>query len=1180
MRLKKVQIFGFKTFADRTEFDIDADLTAVVGPNGCGKSNIVDAILWGLGETKASHIRAKTQEDVIFAGSNRRRKLGYCEVTLVFDNEDGSLPIDTPEVAVTRKLNRGGESDYRINGRACRLRDVNDLLADSGMGRAGYAIVGQQEIDQALAASPQQRRDWIDEAAGVMRYRNRRVEALRRLEAADDHLARVYDILKEIESQRRPLEREAEAARKYKQVRSSLREMESGLLIQEVADAVAKLDDLDEKLRSAARIAQEETANTEKYEREASLLTDQIAETDDRIESLRQAHHAAQTAFEHASAAVQVAISKLEGLDALETTLTDEAEAGHERVQLAESDLAKAKEEESAEATSLENLRTELSGADDEARKLTHELRVSEAALLAVREKATHNQRLAMEEAHRLERIGAIEQEIAGIESAMPDLREAVADAEASFNKLDELVQSARASGHTTEQQLHDLRKQEEEHASVVRKLLSQIAVLDGRRRGIQDTIGAHEGLTQGAKAVLEAVESGELKGSFTPVGEAVDADKRFALAIDTALGSSSNDLIVRDEIVAKAGIAYLKENRLGRATFQPVTLVNVPPATDDLRSVLLMGGVVGVASELVECDERHRPVIDSLLARVVVVQDLDTSLRLAKTTGWKRLVTLDGEIVHSSGAVTGGRYEHATGIVQRRAEFDEVERTIKDLEKQAATEEKAHAEIDKRRAALSKESEAARESLSRHATEHEEARIWLVNLQHELQATERAQEKLEGERAALLAAEKRALEHVDERAAEERRDALLKQLAARSADADLAGQRLRDAEGRSLQATSRRIEAERRYGLLTQSESERGRKADTLGPERARYAAQIERSKLEKAEAEGTVQRLQGELDAATAKKRELIEQNIALSEKSKESQKNARAMSDVAHNAEIQRTRVDSKRTNAAQRLLEEYGYSQEDAIKLAPETTVPEDAAKLVPVLRKELKEMGDVNLGAVEAFERLTERFDELSSQVNDIVAGKGEIMESVAELDRLTKDRFEDTFARLQVAFGEMFVKMFGGGEGQIDLLDLKNVLDSGVEISVTVPGKKRQRLELLSGGERALSATAFLFALLKVKPSPLVILDEVDAPLDGRNVERFVGVVREFSKSSQFILITHNPVTMEEADIWFGVTMQEPGVSTLVPVRVPDRSVIQHVAQEVQASNGQPVVLEGVLAKN
>lgn len=1175
MRLKRVHIFGFKTFADKTVFDIDADLTAVVGPNGCGKSNIVDAILWGLGESKASHIRAKLTQDVIFSGSQRRRKLGYCEVTLIFDNEDGSLPIDTPEVSVTRRVTRSGESDYKINGRTCRLRDVTDLLADSGLGRTGYAIVGQSEIDQALAASPEQRRNWIDEAAGVMRYRNRRVEALRRLESADEHLARVNDILKEIESQRKPLEKEAETARNYKQIRATLRELESGLLITEIAETVKKLDELDEKLVGAMKTAEAEATRSEELEHEAREITEESARIEDVMEAVRSKHRDAQSAFEQASAALQVAQSKLEALDTLESTLAGESEAGVERIQESETALLTATKEEEEDRASLESLRIELSGADQEARALTHELREIEGELFKARQIVSDNQKIELEEAHRIERLAAISAEIRGIKEALPDLRSAIEEASKALSLAEKSAASTKGSYTSAEKELHELRQQEESHAGEARKIMSKIAVLEGRRSGVQATLEAHEGLTQGARAVLDAVKSGELHGEFVTVGEAVTVGEEYALAIDTALGSSSNDLIVADESRATEAIALLKQNRLGRATFQPVTLVTSPPQGSDIKAVLKENGVIGLASQVVECADEHRPVIDSLLGRVVLVKDLETGLRLAKTTGWKRLVSIDGEVIHAFGGVTGGRSAStATGVVQRKAELGKIEKEIESLGSALTKEERRIAEIEKKRLALTEKLESARETLAHQSVEVEEAKGWHLGLHHEIQATERAAEKLESEKTQLESFAGTTVTPIDERGIEEKRDSVLRKLAAKTADTEQAGQRLREAESRVQQATARRIDAQRRFENLTLSEQQRVERSENLVPERARLSELAAQHAREQDSLHKGVTELQAQIDELTRKKRELIEKNLSVTEDAKTAQKTSRSMSELAHNTEIQKTRLDAKRIASVQRLLEEYGINQEEALEAAPTTEVPEDAPKLVPSLRRQLKEMGDVNLGAVEAFERLTERFDDLNNQMQDILAGKAEIMESISELDRLTSDRFVATFESLQVAFGEMFVKMFGGGEGVISLIDEKNVLDSGVDIQVTVPGKKRQRLELLSGGERALSATAFLFALLKIKPSPLVILDEVDAPLDGRNVERFVGVVREFCEKSQFIVITHNAVTMEEADAWFGVTMQEPGVSTLVPVRVPSKKMIEHVA--VAPAGGSPSPAEPV----
>ncbi|MCH7944664.1 MAG: AAA family ATPase, partial [Armatimonadetes bacterium] len=865
---------------------------------------------------------------------------------------------------------------------------------------------------------------------------------------------------------------------------------------------------------------------------------------------------------------LQVAQSKLENLELLESTMNVEAVAGQERVAQADEDLQKAMAEEQSEAKALDQLRAELSGADEEARKLTHELRSADTQLHKHRGLAAQSQRIELEAEHRRSRIESIDEEVRGIAAAVPDLQKAIKEAEATFAELDAAMKGARETIRDAEQELARLRKDEEQHASATRELLGGIAVLEGRKKGIQATIDAHEGLTQGARAVLEAVAKGKLKGKYTPVGESIEVDPEYALAIDAVLGPAANDLIVSKESDAKRAIALLKDGKLGRATFQPIPLMK-PPLLKGLDKLLDEPGVVGLASRLVECDDAYRPVIESLLGSVLVTEDLETSLRISKAGGRRPLVTLEGDVVHASGAVTGGRsVDHTAGIVQRKAEATEIETKVSRLRKKLEALESEHADHEKAVAGQTGKLEGARVELEDRATEHDESREWTLNLRHELQATERAREKLKKERDTLARVKDESVAEFDEKAAEDHRDALLKQLAAKSAGADQAGHRLKEAESRAIQASSRRIEADRRQKSLSESEQTREKRTENIGPNREKYHGQIKQATKNRSETESGARQYRKKLDAATSEKRELIESNIALIEAAKEAQKTARSMSETAHATEIQRTRLDSRRSNAVQRLLEEYGLGQDEAVRMAPETEVPTDAAKLVPSLRKELKAMGDVNLGAIEAYDRLTERHDELTHQRDDILAGKAEIMESIGELDRLTSDRFKDTFAALQVAFDEMFKKMFGGGEAEIKLMDQTNVLDAGVEISVTVPGKKRQRLELLSGGERCLSATAFLFALLKVKPSPLVILDEVDASLDGTNVERFVRVVREFCARSQFILITHNAVTMEEADVWFGVTMQEPGVSTVIPIKLPRRGLIEHQPLE-PGKNGE-----------
>lgn len=1152
MKLKKVRIFGFKTFADKTELELDGNVIAVVGPNGCGKSNIVDSILWGLGETSPKNLRAGASQEVIFSGSARRKPLGYSEVTLYFDNEDGSLPIDAPEVAITRRLTRSGDSIYQINRRNCRLRDIADLLADSGLGRSGYAIVGQSDIDQALAANPIQRRGWIDEAAGVQRYRSRRVEALRRLESATQHLERIADIMNEIQAQREPLELEAEQAKRYKSAVNSLREVELGLLAKELHEAVRELEEVEKRASGAVALALKETERAELLDAESKAALAKAQELETRIELLREYRHKEQSLLEQANAAFQIAESKLENLDKLESRMTEEADVAGERMDHASTDFEEAQGIEAKEKEALQALRSSLSEADSEAKRLSEELSKAEQELRAARDLIEQQQRFEVEAAHRKERSEHVKLELTGIRESIPALQEGVMEAQGAFDEQENLVAEARRAISESRRELQQMQVDREQSASRTRKLLAEIAALEGRRRGIEATIDAHEGLTQGARAVMLAIEQGLLSGDYTPVGEAIDVEPDLAQAIETALGGAANDLIVPDEAHAKRAIELLRANRLGRATFQPLTLMRPLYGNDDLHRVLREKGVVGLASELVSCDKAHRPVIDSLLGRVVVTETLDDALRLAKSRGWSRMVTLDGEVIHSSGAVTGGAAKSQTsGMVQRRAELHELEEDLRDLQKQLDKVQKLDDNFEGERERIQAAIEKAQSELDAKQVEADEAKAWLLSLQHELQATERSGAKLEAELKSLSELETQTEAKVDIKALETQRDEVLKALAGRSSDADQMGARLEEADRRLAEAEARRKEAERRLNALIEAEDLRQKREENLEPERERCREQMAQAAQDKDRLTVVLQERMTELNLAIEAKKLLTAEAAELSEQSRSAQKTAAECSDQAHRAEVARARADSRRASTSQRLLEEYGVSPEEALELAPTVELPEDAASVAQRLRREIKQMGEVNLGAIEAYERLTERWTELSGQTEDILKGKAEIEAGVRELDRLTRERFLTTFTRLQEEFAGMYQRMFNGGEGVLELTDAENILESGVDISVTIPGKRRQRLELLSGGERALSALAFLFALLKVKPSPLVILDEVDAPLDGRNVERFIAMLREFTSDTQFIVITHNPTTIESADVWFGVTMQEPGVSTVVPYKVP-----------------------------
>ncbi len=1152
MRLKRVKIFGFKTFADRAEFNLDGGVIAVVGPNGCGKSNLVDAILWGLGEGNSRHLRAQTSQDVIFSGTPRRKAVGYAEVNLLFDNEDGSLPIDTPEVSITRRLTRSGDTEYSINRQSCRLRDIYDLLADSGLGRAGYAIVGQKEIDTALSASAEDRRGWVDEAAGVQRYRVRKVESQRRLAQALEHLSRVADILSELDAQREPLKEEAEVALRYKNIMASLREVEIGLLVDEVAKAVREVADLEKRLEDSAKLMGAELVRADSVDAEARRTGAKISDLEQEMDDIRERQQASLTALERAASQLKLLQQRLLNLDEQEKSLAADTEEGATRISDTEAELAALVEEEAKESKALDDLRIELSGVGAEAQQLRSKLVQVERELDDARRKHALQLKYEAEQAHRSERKKLAERELKGIDASLPELNQALAEAQASFDELAAASQAYTDEVKRLESRQIEVRREEEADAQSVRKSMAEKAALEGRRRGIEATIDAHEGLNQGSRAVLEAVDRGILKGEYTAVGSAVEVDKDLALAIETALGGSINDLIVDDQQDAKIAIEWLKQHRAGRATFQPIPLMRPSEVSYELKRLLGEKGIVGRASELIQCKNKHRPVIDSLLGRVVVVEDIDTALKHARTQGWARMVTLEGEVVHSSGAVTGGQQaKQGYGLVQRKADLAELGREVSRLEKIINEYEKRSAS----RKRASQEAEAGivqqRQKMQAEQGDLKDARSYLQNIADELKSTQRSREKLIHELEQLSLGAAGSDNQVDVAEIEKRRDEALKALAGKSADAEQAEARLREAEQRLSQAQSRSFAGKRRLQTAKETELQRHHRLLNLEPERVKTRTEIVHVELQHAEAIKLKTEAETQLEAAQRNKRALLEKSLELTEEAKSARANAAAIGDATHQAELSRTRLEAKRTAAVQRLMEEYEISEEDALEQEGTHEVPADAATVVNRLRRELRSMGDVNVGAIEAYLRLTTRTEELSAQKDDIMTGIEQVEASISELDKMTRDRFLTTFVAVQESFTEMFSKLFRGGEGKLALSDPVHVLESGIELEITLPGKKRQPLALLSGGERALCASAFLFALLKVKPSPLVVLDEVDAPMDGTNVERFAQLLHEFTDRSQFIVITHNPTTIQSALVWLGVTMQEPGISTLLPTRLP-----------------------------
>jgi len=1147
MRLKRVRILGFKTFADRTEVNLDGGIVAVVGPNGCGKSNLVDAILWALGESNARRLRAATGQDVIFNGSARRRPVGFAEVTLYFDNEDGSLPVDTSEVAITRRLTRGGESDYLINHRICRQRDVHELLADSGLGRAGYSIVSQKEIDQALAASPEDRRAWIDEAAGVQRYRLRKTESLKRLESAGEHLIRVDDILRELEAQRGPLRQEAELARRYKSASEALRAAETGLLIRDLTQAVREVAVLEQRLGASLAVVRSEHERAQRLDLDAENLRLSVEAADHKMDGLRHALNESSAATERADSRIRLAEERMRSLDQLEQTL----QSGdlHQAVGQAEKEMTACKGDELAEEGTLIQARRDVGGVGDEANNLAERLAHAEANLAEGRRTEILRLKLQAELDHRLERRKLAQRELLGVQRDLPNLLSAREGAGKASEAALLRFSDAEAALKQCESALTELRLQEDALGGQSRGLLAERAALEGRKRGIEATIQAHEGLAQGSRAVVDAFESGQLNGYCIPLGEAIRTSPAYANALEIALGASVHDLFVDDEATAQAAIGFLSAQKLGRATFLPISSMAGQPHVD--KSLAGQSGVVGWAGDLITVEQKLHGPVESILGGVLIVDTLETAFRIREMPGWASIVTLGGEIFFASGALAGGHSgKPHGGLLQRRADLVQIDADIQELSAKIEAIADQLAQAGGKRQALLSDSAIAKLELTDRGAELTEAKEFFRTLSSELHAAEKSHDKLTKEIEGLTS-ETAMPPAGNVELLQSERDALINEFAARSADAEQAKRRLVETEGRLSQARQRTASAAKRLEAIHHSELQRVARLESLEPERQRFRIEIEKHRQEASDATDCCNHLRVELESTQAEKDRLITEGLRCSEEAKAVRANVAALAEANHQDELSQARAEARRAIAAERLFEEYGVTEDVAIAQEGSIAMPADAQTVATRLRREIKAMGDVNTGAIEAYERVAARHEELSAQRADIMEGIGQVRAGIVELDKLTRDRFLDTFARVESAYAEMFVKLLGGGEGQVFLDNPTAILDSGIGIEITLPGKKRQRLELLSGGERALCATAFLFALLAVKPSPLVVLDEVDAPLDGRNVERFADLLQEFTDRTQFIVITHNPATIERAPVWLGVTMQEPGVSTLVPARLP-----------------------------
>jgi chromosome segregation protein len=1187
--LKKLEILGFKSFADKAVLDLEPGVTVIVGPNGAGKSNIAEAIRWVMGEQSARILRGAKMEDIIFAGSQKRRALSLAEVTLVLDNAMGEVAVDFSEVSVSRRVDRGGESQFLLNRVSCRLKDIQDLFAGTGLGKDAYSVIGQGTIDEILNARPEDRRGIVEEAAGIVRFRNRKKEALRKIEHTERNLERVSDIVEELSSQMEPLREEARRAEEYRRYQKELLDLEMAIAVREALKARSRLSELGEGIDGLAR--------------KRSGACQELEEAEERLEVLRQESSAlgedetrAREEFSRASLDMERGAAQLEAVKERAQGLMDERDSLGAQVAALKEEIESAKSVEVKDRKALEAFRTEveaLSGrvfqeqaragrAAEAVKTCRASLEADKAHLIDIlneRSWAAQNAetlRVRLESAQRqVERLQRRRQEVeAAIEGVarqealqgaeIRDLRRQVDDKEGEAAEL-----RAMAEERSRERQAL-----EAEARSVADRLTS----ITSRLKALKEMEASFEGFSSGPRSLLRAASRDKSLGGgiLGPVARLISVESGKEKAVEAALGAAAENIVVRSQHDARRCIDYLKSTNSGRATFLPLDLITPNPLGQaDLEAAQGAGGL-GTALSMVKAEAHLKGAPEFLLGRVLVAPSLEAGLCVAKSVGLRyKVVTLEGEVIWPGGSMTGG--SRGAGDRSRfLARADE----IRDLETGASSCQEGLAQLEKRSKELSgamgeinsrlEETEAflkqrqaamaeAGGRLMAARAEGERLRDDLAALDwEEAQAQEEAGESGQGPQADLDAIALRETE-IRQRIAASEGDLRVYEEALAEASRVLGDIRVDEAKHReALQARESALEAKRE--AQERMERELGQRRE----ERARLESRLSEATQRAATLEGDLARATGARAAAQASLealrdalREKAEGASSLDRRAKRLRRSLEQLDNDMHALELARARVDVELSNVLGRLEVEYHLSLEEAAQRLDEPGMVDLEPGAVPGRIQELRDlmasMGEVNLGAVEECRRVMARHDFLDSQRKDLVESRKSLEGLIQDIDRSIKDLFLETFRQVQAAFQQVFQELFNGGEANLVLTDENDLLETGVEIKAQPPGRKTQSLSLLSGGERSLTAIALLFALLTVKPSPFVVLDEIEAALDEANVQRFARMLRAFSESTQFIVISHQRGTMECARALYGVTMEESGVSKLISVRLEDK---------------------------
>ncbi|MEK4510276.1 chromosome segregation protein SMC [Paenibacillus anaericanus] len=1188
MFLKRIELSGFKSFADKTEMEFVRGITAVVGPNGSGKSNISDGIRWVLGEQSAKSLRGGKMEDIIFAGSDARKAVNYGEVSLTLDNTDHVLPLDFNEVTVTRRVHRSGDSEYLINKQSCRLKDITELFMDTGIGKEAYSIIGQGRIEEILSTRSEDRRGIFEEASGIVKYKSRKRDARRKLDETETNLLRIHDLVSELEDQINPLKEQSEKALRYKDLREQLKNKEISLYVYQIEQIHESWSEANGVL---ATLQEEQLAlSTVVSAHDAKLESDRLAlrQLEDQIEILQGQLLEYSESFEKSEGYGEVLKERAKNLTQNRDQLQKSLSVSEERYTQRDEELNVLAEKFAEAEKRLKELQTELSAEEAKLLGVTGGIsQAQEEALKGQLLEVMNQMAQARNEIHYTEqqkegvlrRMSRSEEEGTKWRDELERLKGKKSELEQVLEVLSKEIASLRGKYISESERYQSLQKLTEDNQNGIRKWEQKREGLVSRRDTMKEMEDDFDGFVLGVKEVLKASRKSALSGVHGAVAELIRVPEKLELAVETALGAAMQHIVMENETVSRQAIAFLKQRQLGRATFLPLDVIRPRQiSASDKKLMEDAEGFVGIGAELVNYDARYADIVGSLLGNVVFASDLECANKMAARCQYRfRIVTLEGDVVNAGGSMTGGsQHRKNSNLLGRKRQLDQLATDIaesddmlgklrKSLIDVREQMERSEGELENLRTAGDlKRSEEQTVASELKQVEHE----WRhVSEQFELYGQEKGhylKELEELEKAKVAAAAKQVELEKEEQAihqsihaaefarkanesAKEELQDLLTGLKVREGKLEQECFSLRDQLRRSEEDCGiQQGELEQNQKILQSIEADL--KHNEL--ETVKQREDMNDLKLKK-------NRTSEKLEMERASRIVLVKKLEDGESETKEQRLELKAVEDKLRQIEIQANRLDVELDNILRKLSEEYELSFELAKQ---RYAVPDDIPQVqadVKELKRSITSLGDVNLGAIEEYARVSERYEFLNEQKDDLIEAKTTLYQVIREMDEEMSKRFKVTFDAIRREFGIVFSKLFGGGSADLILLDQENLLETGIDIVAQPPGKKQQNLQLLSGGERALTAMALLFAILQVKPVPFCVLDEVEAALDEANVIRFAQYLREFSEQTQFIVVTHRKGTMEEADVLYGVTMEEGGVSKLVSVRLEDEETVE-----------------------